>query len=139
MLSSSFIKSKNQIQIQVLGNLTPRNSEFTLHNLSYKQIQKEQCLLDLTNQRLKGNIITACKIIPGYVSAREGKELQLKGTHANEKKINLICPMATLEQKSERSFQQSGEKGLEQLPKKEEGNKRVNGLIDPSCLYMFVV
>lgn len=48
-----------------------------------------------------------------------------------KKKINLNCPMATLEQKSERSFQQSGGKGLEQLPKKEEGNRRVKGLIDP--------
>lgn len=70
---SSLIKSKNQIQIQGLGNLTPRNSEFTVQNLLYKQIQKEECLLDLANQRLKGNIITACKIIPGNVSAREGK------------------------------------------------------------------
>lgn len=68
-----FIKSKNLIQIRALRNLTPRNSQFTFHNLSYKRIQKEQCLLDLANQRLKGNMITVCKIIPGGISAREGK------------------------------------------------------------------
>lgn len=68
-----FIKSKNLIQIRALGSLTRRNSQFTFHNLSYKRIQKEQCLLDLANQRLKGNMITACKIIPGGISAREGK------------------------------------------------------------------
>jgi len=55
-----FIKSKKLIQIRALGNLTPRNSQFTFHNLSYKQIQREQCLLNLANQRLKRNTITAC-------------------------------------------------------------------------------
>lgn len=73
-----FIKSKRLIQIQALGNPTPRNSQFIFHNLSYKQIQKEQCLLDLANQRLKGNTSTACKIIPGRCKCQVGKTTLIK-------------------------------------------------------------
>lgn len=73
-----FIKSKRLIQIQALGNPTPRNSQFIFHNLSYKQIQKEQCLLDLANQRLKGNMSTACKIIPGRCKCQGGKTSLIK-------------------------------------------------------------
>lgn len=73
-----FIKSKHLIQIQAPGSPAPRNSQFIFHNLSYKQIQKEQYLLDLASQRLRGNMSTAYKIIPWRCKCQVRKTTLIK-------------------------------------------------------------